>query len=355
MRHIRRRSQGPMRISSTLILVLTALCACGGGGDGGTNVVGGSGSSGGSGGTGSSVTYTAGVYPSYQSLEAKCAKPRTGTDPYTSKAYPDLQGTTADENNFLRSWTNALYLWFSEVPDLNPNSYSSTADYFKLLKTSATTPSGAEKDKFHFTYPTTEWEQLSGSGVQVGYGIIWSIHNPDNSSDPRTTTAAFIQPGTPGSNAQIVRGTKIISIDGVSITANDSASIDTLNAGIAPSSASSHTFVVQDPGASTTRSVTMQATTVTEDPVPVVKTIAAGSGNIGYLLFNDHIATSESELINAINSLKSQSITDLVLDIRYNGGGYLDIASELAYMIAGPAQTTGRTFYLQSFNSKNPS
>jgi hypothetical protein len=99
----------------------------------------------------------------------------------------------------------------------------------------------------------------------------------------------------------------------------------------------------------------MQATTVTEDPVPVVKTIAAGSGNIGYLLFNDHIATSESELINAINSLKSQSITDLVLDIRYNGGGYLDIASELAYMIAGPAQTTGRTFYLQSFNSKNPS
>ena len=35
---------------------------------------------------------------------------------------------------------------------------------------------------------------------------------------------------------------------------------------------------------------------------------------------------------------------DLVLDLRYNGGGYLAIASELAYMIAGPARTSGKTF-----------
>lgn len=45
---------------------------------------------------------------------------------------------------------------------------------------------------------------------------------------------------------------------------------------------------------------------------------------------------------------------DLVLDIRYNGGGYLDIASEVAYMIAGPTPTAGQTFELDQFNSKNP-
>ena len=37
----------------------------------------------------------------------------------------------------------------------------------------------------------------------------------------------------------------------------------------------------------------------------------------------------------AINTLKAANVTDLVLDLRYNGGGYLDIASEVAYMIAG--------------------
>jgi hypothetical protein len=41
-----------------------------------------------------------------------------------------------------------------------------------------------------------------------------------------------------------------------------------------------------------------------------------------------------------------------VLDIRYNGGGYLDIAAELAYMIAGPSRTAGATFELQQFNDK---
>ncbi len=47
-------------------------------------------------------------------------------------------------------------------------------------------------------------------------------------------------------------------------------------------------------------------------------------------------------------------MTDLVLDLRYDGGGYLDIASELAYMIAGPTQTAGETFELQQFNNQYP-
>jgi len=46
-------------------------------------------------------------------------------------------------------------------------------------------------------------------------------------------------------------------------------------------------------------------------------------------------------------------VTDLVLDIRYNGGGYLDIASELAYMIAGPTSTNGMTFDFIRFNAKH--
>jgi carboxyl-terminal processing protease len=44
-----------------------------------------------------------------------------------------------------------------------------------------------------------------------------------------------------------------------------------------------------------------------------------------------------------------------VLDIRYNGGGFLDIASELAYMIADPNMTAGQTFELVEFNARHPS
>jgi hypothetical protein len=72
------------------------------------------------------------------------------------------------------------------------------------------------------------------------------------------------------------------------------------------------------------------------------------------MLFNDHLATSEAALVGAFSGFQSAGVSDLVLDIRYNGGGYLDIASEVAYMIAGPARTSGRTFELAQFNNKYP-
>src|SRR2546430_6713172 len=86
--------------------------------------------------------------------------------------------------------------------------------------------------------------------------------------------------------------------------------------------------------------------------------VLSGTGtNIGYMLFNDQLATSEAALIDAVNTLKANPtpITDLVIDIRYNGGGFLHIASELAYMIAGPGPTPRQTFALQQINGKHPS
>ena len=331
-----------------IVAVLAGLCACGGGGGGGST------SSTGGNGSGSSDGWVAGVYQPSMHYAAQCQKPRTGIDPTTSKPYPDVQGTTLDENNWLRSWTNELYLWYREVPDLDPGAYSTTASYFALLKTSATTSTGHSKDRFHFTYATAQWEQLSQAGVDIGYGVTWAIVV---GTPPRQVYAAYIWPGDAAGAAGLVRGSQILTIDGVDmINANDSASVSTLNAGLSPSMAGeSHTFTFQDPGSSTIHTATLQAQNVTETPVPITTTISTNTGAVGYLLFNDHIATSEQELINAIAELRSAAVSDLVLDIRYNGGGYLDIASELAYMIAGPGPTANQTFDQQTFNDKYPS
>jgi hypothetical protein len=176
-------------------------------------------------------------------------------------------------------------------------------------------------------------------------------------SPPRQVYAAFVWPGYAAAAANVVRGSQVLAIDGVDmVNATDTASLNTLNEGLSPTSAGeSHTFTLQAPGSNTSGTVTMQAQNVTETPVPVVTTITTGTGPVGYILFNDHIATSEGELINAINQLRSANVADLVLDIRYNGGGYLDIASELAYMIAGPGPTTSEAFEQQTFNNKYPS
>jgi hypothetical protein len=98
----------------------------------------------------------------------------------------------------------------------------------------------------------------------------------------------------------------------------------------------------------------MTADAFASDPVQNVSVIDTPTGKVGYMLFNDHIATAEQALIDAIIQLNAgQGIDDLVLDIRYNGGGFLAIASELAYMIAGVNPTTAQTFDLLRFNDKH--
>jgi hypothetical protein len=260
-----------------------------------------------------------------------------------------MRGSTLDENNFLRSWTNELYLWYSEVQDVDPGTYSTTASYFDILKTTQKTSSGADKDRFHFTYATTTWEQLSEGGVQLGYGVTWALVQ---ASPPRRVYVADVWSGSAAASAGLVRGDEVLSVDGVDMVNGSDTS--TLNEGLYPTSATnSHTFVLQDPVTAKQSSVTLQPAQVTEDPVPIVTTLV--NGTVGYMLFTTHIKTAEQELVNGIQKLKSAGVTDLVLDLRYNGGGYLDIASELAYMIAGPGPTAGEPFDQIAFNSKYPS
>ena len=326
----------------SLLAASTLLAGCGGGGgSGGGSPVGNGGGQGG-------VSYTPGVYQPAASLAHQCAAPRNGTDPRTGGAWPDRQGSVASENDFLRSWTNDLYLWYREVPDLNPSGTPAVLDYFHMLKTSAVTASGQPKDKFHFTYDTDDWIALSQSGVEAGYGAQWFLAS---TAPPRRILVAYTEPNTPATAAGVTRGFEVLTVDGVDVINGDAEAIV---AGLFPQSAGeSHSFVFRDLSGAT-RTIGMASGNIMTLPVRNVGTINTSAGLVGYLLFNDHIATSESLLVNAIDSLRSQNVVDLVLDIRYNGGGFLDIASELGYMIGGNL-TLGRTFERMTFNDKHPS
>ncbi len=193
--------------------------------------------------------------------------------------------------------------------------------------------------------------------MQAGYGANFVVIS---ATPPRNVVVAYTEPGSPAAAApaSLARGTRIVGVDGVDlVNATDQTGINTLNAGLSPQTVGeSHAFSVLDPGAATPRSVTLVSADITATPVQNVHTITSPGGTlVGYLLFNDHLATAESELIAAFTQLRTAGVQDLVLDIRYNGGGFLDIASEVAYMIAGAAPTTGQTFELTRFNDKHPS
>lgn len=295
-----------------------------------------------------------GVFMDANTFIAQCQAPRAGINPATNQPYPDVQGTTLDENNFLRSYSDDTYLWFDEITDQDPGLFNDPLVYFEELRTNAITPSGQPKDKFHFTFDSDAWFQLSQSGVSAGYGAQFVLLS---ATPPREVVVAYTEPNSPATDpaVNLARGAKILEIDGVDIDDNTQAGIDILNAGLFPSGPGEmHTFTVLDLGAQIPRSVTMTSANVTSTPVQNVKFIDTPTRRVGYMLFNDHLALAEEGLVNAVTQLKADGIQDLVLDIRYNGGGFLAIASEMAYMIAGAVPTAGRTFELLQFNVKHP-
>jgi carboxyl-terminal processing protease len=287
-------------------------------------------------------------FPPSASYANHCAHPRSGVDPVTGDAYPDVAGSRAEEDGWVRSWIDEYYLWYSEVPRLGGADFPTTVDYFEALKTYQTTPSGKPKDQFHFTYDTATWESLATSDSEAGYGARFAVLV---ATPPRIVVVAYVEPGSPAVGV-LARGDRIVTVDGADVTGSND--VATLNGGLFPANVGeTHTFEVLDVGASATRTVMLTSASITGQPVQHVGTVAGGA--VGYMLFNDHLITAEAELVAAMGQLQAAGVTDLVLDLRYNGGGYLAIASELAYMIAGPARTANRVFELEQFNDKYPS
>ncbi|MCU0882663.1 MAG: peptidase, partial [Hyphomonadaceae bacterium] len=226
-----------------LFLVLAAapalLSGCGGGGGGG-----GGSSSGGAvspppvsppppGGTG--PVWTQGSFAPAANFKNRCETPRTGVD-LEGRAFPDLAGTTLQEKFWLRSWTNETYLWNREVVDRDPASFGSRTDYFAVLKTTALTPSGKEKDDFHFSEPTVDVQRRNLSAPTATYGARLAALS---SSRPRDYRVLYTEPNSPASQVvggvtQLVRGTRILAVNVIDLVNGGSkqAELDALNQGL---------------------------------------------------------------------------------------------------------------------------
>ena len=311
----------------------------------------------------------------------QCAAPRPAgsIDAYTGVVYNDAPGSVATELQWVRSFVNETYLWFDEVPAIDLARYvvgatvphydpasnlrsertlsdaaSVVEEFFNSQRTLATTPSGRPKDQFHFTYTTQEWSALSQAGASVGFGFETALLARTR---PRNIVVAYVTPGTPAAANQLARGAVFLTVNGVDVVdGTDAAAIN--EALFSPVAGKSYSFTVRDAGSSVPRSFSMAPTMLSSVPVQNVQVLPTPTGSVGYLLFNDHIATAEAPLIAAVNQFNAANdgagIRDLVLDIRYNGGGFLDLASELAFMVAGRTATAGKTFERISTNRKNP-
>jgi carboxyl-terminal processing protease len=336
-----RTSQPALRSAALTLMAAALLAACGGGGsDAGAAPFGNEGSN--TGGSGLAASST---------LAQQCAADNA-LAPTASRT-----ATLDRERRWVRSYMDEAYLWYRETPSVNtadanfnlPSVPDSLDNYFRALKSRQTTTSGKLRDEFSFTYPTVAWEQLSQSGIVAGFGAEWIF---GSSTPPRNVRIAFVDPGTPAATRGLARGMRVISVENVSIDDNTGAGIAIINEVFgSPRTGQSYTFVVADLSG-VQRTVSMTAAQITKTPVQNVSTINTPSGRVGYMTFNDHILPAEGQLVDAFTQFASQGVSDLVLDLRYNGGGFLYIASEIGYMVAGTTRTASKTFERLQFSDK---
>jgi carboxyl-terminal processing protease len=254
------------------------------------------------------------------------------------------------ENNWIRSWSHETYLWYNELPDIDPASIQDPIKYFDEMKTSAITSSGSAKDRFHFAVDTAESELLSETGISVGYGT-----SAKQNRETGRVYVTYTEPNSPAQKENITRGTEILAADGVFIgSVITDEQLDIFNSALLPETAGeSHNFTIRRPDSILTENVILTSTMTTETPVHLTQTFQASGNNIGYLMLNSfNIETAEIQLINAINQLKTVGISELILDLRYNGGGYLGISAVLGTMVAGN-KAYGQIFGTMIFNDKH--
>ncbi len=243
--------------------------------------------------------------------------------------------TLEGQKRFSRYLLNDYYLWYDEVRSVDARNYSSASAYFYSILVETPDANNLPKDRFSFVVSKTDADSLV-TGVNVGYGVTWK---EDTAKKMRV---AYVEPNSPAAAAGMARGGQLEAI-----TSGETARVWYPNAANA-----SVAFTYRDTPAAAPRSITLNAVTVVEDAVPIVKTVTSPLGRkVGYIDFHGFSAGSQDKLIDAVATLQTAAIQDLVLDLRYNGGGYVFIAQSLASMIAG-ASADGKTMEQLRFNSK---
>lgn len=240
------------------------------------------------------------------------------------KAFPDV--TLAEKNAFVYKVMTSSYLWSDEVPDVNYEAYASPEELLEHLKYK-------ELDRWSYIASKTEYHDFFSEGKYVGVGIGFGY---DHSGDIRIR---FVYKNSPADLAGLSRGDRILEVNGKTVEEIEAdgtwgSAFGSVEIGTSVALKIQHlSGIIQD--------INIQMASVTINSILHYEAIPSGAMKIGYIVFNQFIETSRADLETAFNYFRQQGINRLILDLRYNSGGRLDIAKYMAEMIGG-SHTSGQ-------------
>jgi carboxyl-terminal processing protease len=254
--------------------------------------------------------------------------------------------SATDQKAWLGTYMNDWYFWYALSPRPSPAGFADAQAYFDALLytgTSATFPA----DRWSSSQTTESFNRFYGDGATLGYGVtVAGLELDRNGNLP--LYVRYIEPLSPAAAQGVARGDRVLSINGRSaaelITADDFGLLTPANAG--------DTITLALRRGNVDRTVTLRAAIYNPTPGKGTRVFTSTGGRrIGYVMVKDMISQVLTPLDAAFASFRSQGVQDLVLDLRYNGGGLVSVAAQVSSYVAGQ-RGSGRRFASLLYNDK---
>ncbi|HJS59869.1 MAG TPA: S41 family peptidase, partial [Vicinamibacteria bacterium] len=250
--------------------------------------------------------------------------------------------TTLGQVEFVRDTLQDIYFWYRELPDPDPAAFASPEAYLEAVRYRP------QDSSFSYVADQAESEAFFSESQFIGLGL----------STQQTSVSELrlsqVFPESPASQAGLERGDFLLSINGRAVPellqSGEIASIfGPAEVGLVVS------LTWRRPGESGTQAASLTKRAVTIPTVSVTSVYDLRRGpRVGYVFFRNFVQPSTAALNAAFHTLREAGAEELVLDLRYNGGGLLSVAQHLGGLIGGEA-TNDQVFVELFHNDKQQS
>ncbi len=193
------------------------------------------------------------------------------------------------------------------------------------------------REKYSFIDDGSVSDELGGVSGDYGFSV---FYNGSGSSDLRIK---YVSPNSPAAGKGLKRGYRITKLNGRTDLSSSSDATITFVGDAVFGSANSVTLTVEKPGGATEDVVVTRANYATT-PIFHTSIFTVGSKKVGYIVFNSFTTNSRDALTAKIAEFTTAGVTELVVDLRYNGGGSVATADVFSNLVA-PASVSGSLMY----------
>ncbi|MDP1572075.1 MAG: S41 family peptidase [Vicinamibacterales bacterium] len=245
--------------------------------------------------------------------------------------------TVANQNLYVRDVLSDIYLWYPHLPPVSPVQFPTPEAYLEAVRFRQLDAS--------FSYITSRAasDAFYSDSQFIGYGFSMQVAGT-------AVRVSQVYEDSPAAEAGLDRGASIVEVNGRSVASL--IATGAIGGAFGPSTEGVVTTIAFDTRGGGRRHATMVKRAVTIPTVSLARVFSVEGRKVGYVFFRNFVEPSYAALDEAFAMLKDEGVTELVLDLRYNGGGLVNVAVHLGSLIGG-AVTRDQVFAEYRHNDKN--